>query len=165
MSQQDRPESFKGYLQTVDPEYYKLCRATWWWRAWFCYSHSVSMKLDDCLVVKWAAHLLAVNHGIDRLRWTWPIQHNSRTHPLAHEIRYCLETKIATPLTFYLLWDKIRLSGRTKCNTYFLPTFVDALVNVITCCVKVWLTLYWSWDKIWWTPLDTTHFQILVVMK
>ena len=70
------------------------------------------------LAVKCAVHLLSVNHGIDE-----PIQHNSRTtNPLVHEIRYCMGTKIATPLTFYLLWDKIRLSGRRKCsNTYFLP--------------------------------------------
>ena len=76
------------------------------------------MQWDDCSAVKGAVHLLAVSHGIG---WDKPIQHNSRTHPLAHEIRYCLDTKIATPLTSYLLWYKIRLSCKRKfSNTYIL---------------------------------------------
>ena len=27
----------------------------------------------------------------------WPIQYNSRTHPLAHEMRFCLDSKSAAP--------------------------------------------------------------------
>ena len=62
------------------------------------------MKWDDYLAVKWAAYLLAISHGI--LGWDEAVQHNGRTHPLAYEIRCCLDTNIATPLTPYLLLDK-----------------------------------------------------------
>ena len=111
------------------------------------------VQWDDCLAVKGAVvHSLAVSHGMG---WDEPIQHNSITHPLAHRIRCCLESKCANPLTFYLLWSKIRLSGSKKCsNTYILPNISWTMLkcdNIL--CQKAWLTLYWSWNEIWWTAL------------
>ena len=119
------------------------------------------MQWDDCLAVKWAIRLLAVSIGMG---WDEPVQHNtSRAHPLGHEIRYYLDTQIVTPLTFYLLWDKMRLSGGKKCsNTYILSKMGWCIRCNKTLCQKHADQLL-VWDEIWWTALGKVQFHSLPV--
>ena len=118
MSQHDGLDNVQCYLQTVDKE----CHATWH-RTQFCCSLSVGYAMRWPFCCQRKCDLLAISHGMG---WDEPVQYNSRTHPLAQEMRYyCLYSKCTTPLTFFLLWDKIRPSGRKKCrNTYILPNII-----------------------------------------
>ena len=121
------------------------------------------MQWDDCLAIKRVVYcdLLSVSHGMS---WNESVQYTSRTHPLVHEMRYCLDSKCATALTFYLLWEEIRLSSRNKCgNTYILQNISWGMsCDKVICQKHDWLSignmirfdgLLWTWSAI---PLALT---------